>query len=86
MAAAAGAQPSNYDARSVNPPLAARAGLDFALVLDTSGSMGIEGIAHLKAAVDAFVMALVDTGSSVSVTSFSTVSPGLGGVNRLPLP
>lgn len=53
-----------------NPDLPDSCGLDFALVLDKSGSIGDAGIANLKAAADAFTSALKDTGSEVSVTSF----------------
>lgn len=59
-----------------NPPLTAKCGLDFALILDSSGSIGTEGMENLKAASNAFVDSLADTGSQVSVTSFSTQSPG----------
>ena len=54
-----------------------KCGLDFGLVLDSSGSIGSTGIANLKLAANAFVDSLVDTGSKVAVTSFSTESPGL---------
>ena len=59
-------------------------GLDFGLVLDSSGSIGNTGIANLKTAANAFVDSLVDTGSKVAVTSFSTNSPGTGGTNLAP--
>ncbi|MCB0901808.1 MAG: VWA domain-containing protein [Actinobacteria bacterium] len=59
-----------------NPPLNAKCGLNFALILDSSGSIGTEGMENLKDASDAFTEALVDTGSMVSVTSFATQSPG----------
>ncbi|MFE6963866.1 hypothetical protein ACFVAJ_02055 [Agromyces sp. NPDC057679] len=55
---------------SSNPDLPDSCGLDFALVLDKSGSIGDGGIADLKAAADAFTEALKDTGSEVSVTEF----------------
>ncbi len=54
----------------------AKCGLNFALILDSSGSIGTEGMENLKDASDAFTEALVDTGSMVSVTSFATQSPG----------
>ncbi|WP_157372835.1 VWA domain-containing protein [Agromyces sp. Root81] len=63
-AAAADPQPAP------NPPLANSCGLDFALVLDKSGSIGSDGMDDLKDAADAFTSALKDTGSEVSVTSF----------------
>lgn len=53
-----------------NPDLPDSCGLDFALVLDKSGSIGDDGIADLKDAADAFTEALKDTGSEVSVTAF----------------
>ena len=62
---------------AANPPLNAQCGLDFGLVLDSSGSIGDEGIQNLKDASTSFVESLADTGSTVSVTSFSTQSPGL---------
>ena len=58
--------------------------MEFGLVLDSSGSIGDTGIANLKTAANAFVDSLVDTGSKVAVTSFSTTSPGTGGVNLAP--
>ncbi|MFB9309223.1 putative repeat protein (TIGR01451 family) [Agromyces hippuratus] len=57
-------------APATNPDLPNSCGLDFALVLDKSGSIGDDGIADLKDAADAFTDALKDTGSEVSVTSF----------------
>ncbi len=44
-------------------------------VLDSSGSIGGTGIANLKLAANAFTDSLMDTGSKVAVTSFSTSSP-----------
>ena len=67
-----------------NPPLNSQCGLDFGLVLDSSGSIGDAGIQNLVKASNAFVDALVDTGSKVAVTSFSTSSPGSGGTNLAP--
>ncbi|TXH30401.1 MAG: VWA domain-containing protein, partial [Actinobacteria bacterium] len=75
---------SPYAQSNDNPTLASQCGLDFGLVLDSSGSIGNTGIANLKTAANAFVDALVDTGSKVAVTSFSTTSPGSGGVNLAP--
>ncbi|MBK6761959.1 MAG: VWA domain-containing protein [Micrococcales bacterium] len=75
---------SPYNQSTDNPTLASQCGLDFGLVLDSSGSIGNTGIANLKTAANAFVDSLVDTGSKVAVTSFSTTSPGTGGTNLAP--
>ena len=72
-----------YEDSQDNPTLASQCGLDFGLVLDSSGSIGGD-IGNLKLAANAFVDALVDTGSKVAVTSFSTGSPGTGGTNLEP--
>lgn len=69
-----------------NPPLTAKCGLDFALILDSSGSIGDEGMENLKDASNAFTEALVDTGSMVSVTSFATKSPGYINQGTPPIP
>ncbi|WP_152030968.1 VWA domain-containing protein [Agromyces aureus] len=53
-----------------NPDLPNSCGLDFALILDKSGSIGDGGMANLKSAANAFTNALKDTGSQVSVTAF----------------
>ena len=71
-------QISGFATQTANPDLASKCGLNFGLVLDSSGSIGGNGIANLKLAANAFVDSLVDTGSKVSVTSFSTRSPGTG--------
>ena len=81
---AAAATTQDYTPSLPNPQLEAQCGLDFGLVLDSSGSIGNTGIQNLKNATDAFVDALVDTGSTVAVTSFSTSSPGSGGANLTP--
>lgn len=72
----------NYTTSKDNPNLAAKCGLEFGLVLDSSGSIGTTGIANLKTAANAFVDSLVNTGSKVAITSFSASSPGSGGVNK----
>ncbi len=77
-------QIGDYAHSTDNPDLSAKCGLDFALVLDSSGSIGSTGIGNLTKAANAFVEALVDTGSSVSQVSFSTASPGSGGINLAP--
>ncbi|MFB9642918.1 VWA domain-containing protein [Agromyces lapidis] len=66
-----------------NPDLQPSCGIDFALVLDKSGSIGDAGIADLKAAADAFTEALVDTGSQVSVTAFDQDAAVLLGATDL---
>ena len=75
-------QVGDYDLSRDNPTLPARCGLDFGLVLDSSGSIGNgdNGMVALRKATNAFVESLVDTSSKVSVTSFSTVSPGLDNI------
>ncbi len=78
LGGAASATTQDYTPSLPNPELEAQCGLDFGLVLDSSGSIGngANGMQALKAATDGFVTSLVDTGSTVSVTSFATVSPG----------
>lgn len=83
----AGATPGSateYFPSDPNPDLNAQCGLNFGLVLDSSGSIGDTGIQNLKDASTSFVESLADTGSTVSVTSFSTQSPGSGGTNLEP--
>ncbi len=79
------ANPVAYDPSDPNPALSSQCGLDLALILDSSGSIGSTGIANLKLASDAFVDSLADTGSKISVTSFATGSPGDGGTNLAPV-
>ncbi|MFE1318235.1 vWA domain-containing protein [Kitasatospora phosalacinea] len=57
-----------------NPPLPARCGLDVALVLDLSASVGGE-LPFLKAAADRFTDALTGTPSRLAVFSFDQASP-----------
>ncbi|MFF2272498.1 VWA domain-containing protein [Agromyces sp. NPDC058136] len=59
-----------FDPSTPNPDLPNSCGLDFALILDKSASIGSGGMANLKAAANAFTNALKDTGSQVSVTAF----------------
>ncbi|WP_022888259.1 VWA domain-containing protein [Agromyces italicus] len=66
-----------------NPDLQPSCGIDFALVLDKSGSIGGAGIANLKSAANAFTAALVDTGSQVSVTAFDQDAAVLLGATDL---
>lgn len=60
-----------FDPQTDNPTLNPQCGLDIALVLDRSGSIGNTGMGQLKAAADGLVDALVNTGSYVSVASFA---------------
>lgn len=65
-----------------NPPLGAQCGLDVALILDLSASVGSD-LPKLKDAANTFVHSLVGTSSRMSLFSFSTNSPATGasGVN-----
>lgn len=58
----------------VNPPLPASCGMDVALVLDLSASVG-SNLPTLKSAADAFADAFVGTPSRMAVYSFSAQSP-----------
>ena len=62
LGGAASATTQDYTPSDPNPTLAAQCGLDFGLVLDSSGSIGNTGIQNLKTATNAFVDARVDTG------------------------
>ena len=59
-----------------NPAVPNKCGLNVALILDLSGSVGAQ-IGALRAAGDAFVNSLVGTPSRMSVFSFSWGSPAL---------
>ncbi|MEI2621453.1 MAG: hypothetical protein V9G09_12015 [Candidatus Nanopelagicales bacterium] len=60
-----------FDPSTPNPGLPGKCGLSFGLVLDSSGSIGQDpGMKNLISASNAFVDSLVDTGSTVAVTSF----------------
>ncbi|MBN0039096.1 VWA domain-containing protein [Cellulosimicrobium cellulans] len=63
-----------------NPPLPGRCGLDVALLLDLSGSVGAN-LPDLKASADTFVDALTGTPSRMSLFTFSRVSPADGSAN-----
>jgi hypothetical protein len=58
----------------VNPPLPASCGMDVALVLDLSASVG-SNLPALKSSADAFADAFVGTPSRMAVYSFSAGSP-----------
>ena len=63
--------------QTLNPNLPASAcGLDFALVLDRSGSVSATTV---KTAAKAFLTELADTGSTVSLTSFASTASQDGG-------
>ncbi|MGW3267748.1 vWA domain-containing protein [Streptomyces sp. NPDC001056] len=65
-----------------NPPLPATCGLDVALVLDLSASVGSQ-LPALKAAADAFTDALTGTPSRLALFSFDQESPSTSvGVNH----
>ena len=58
-----------------NPDLGQACGLDFALVIDRSGSVAGAGASlTVRNAAKAFLGALVDTGSRVSLTSFAATA------------
>ncbi|MFI2104219.1 hypothetical protein ACH436_13065 [Isoptericola sp. NPDC019693] len=65
----------------VNPPLPQGCGLDVALVLDLSGSVG-GNLPDLKESADTFVDALTGTPSRMSLFTFSRVSPADGTANH----
>ncbi|WP_428347972.1 beta strand repeat-containing protein [Nocardioides sp.] len=64
-----------------NNALPQQCGIDVALILDLSTSMGAAGIAAQRAAADSFVDALVGTPSRAAIFSFSNWSPGANGAN-----
>lgn len=66
-----------------NPTLSAQCGLDVALILDLSGSVGTD-LPNLKAAADTFVNSLVGTPSRMSLFSFSWESPASGATQNYP--
>ncbi|MFI1308604.1 vWA domain-containing protein, partial [Streptomyces albidoflavus] len=65
----------------VNPQLRAACGLDVALVLDLSASVG-SALPQLKAAADQFTDALAGTPSRLSLFSFDRNSPSTGTENH----
>lgn len=66
-----------------NPPLSETCGLDVALLLDLSRSVG-SSLPALKAASDGFVDSLVGTPSRVALFSFSATSPSAGSTGNVP--
>ncbi|WP_137845653.1 LPXTG cell wall anchor domain-containing protein [Microbacterium sp. 2FI] len=67
----------------VNPTLTPSCGLDVALILDISGSVGT-ALPDLKDAADTFVDSLAGTPSRMSLFSFSWETPGSGGATNYP--
>ncbi|MGW9674887.1 hypothetical protein ACWGUN_17240 [Streptomyces koyangensis] len=65
----------------VNPPLSAACGIDVALVLDLSASVG-SALPQLKAAADQFTNTLAGTPSRISLFSFDRNSPSTGTENH----
>ncbi len=63
-----------------NPEFAAQCGVDVALVLDLSASLGSQ-VTNLKAATDSIADALVGTPSRMAVFSFDGTSPATNGGN-----
>lgn len=66
-----------------NPTLPQTCGLDVALVMDISGSVG-DSITQLKGAGDTLIDSLVGTDSRVALFSFSNTSPGSGATQNYP--
>jgi hypothetical protein len=66
-----------------NPAFPAKCGLDVALILDLSGSVGAD-LPNLKSAANGFVDALVGTPSRVAAFSFSYTSPASGAGTNYP--
>ncbi|HYN29713.1 MAG TPA: VWA domain-containing protein [Dermatophilaceae bacterium] len=67
----------------VNPTPPAQCGLDVALLLDLSGSVGA-AVPNLRAAANTLVNSLVGTPSRMSLYSFSTVSPAVNATQNYP--
>ncbi|PJJ56830.1 hypothetical protein CLV56_1043 [Mumia flava] len=66
-----------------NPPPLQQCGINVALVLDLSGSVG-SSVGALKGAADTFTDALVGTPSQMSLFSFSTLSPAVNATQNYP--
>ncbi|UPL15697.1 DUF11 domain-containing protein [Microbacterium galbinum] len=77
-----------FNQSRVNPALPlGQCGLNVAIVADTSGSLGDAGIASLKETMGEFVDAFRGSPTTMSLFSFSQVSPGNGATNNpTPLP
>lgn len=71
----------------VNPDLSPQCGLRVAVVADTSGSLGVDGMAAVKETLGTFVDAFRGTPTVMSLFSFSNESPGsLASNHPTPLP
>ena len=68
-----------------NPTFPAQCGIDVALILDLSGSVG-PSLADLKTAANGFVDALTGTPSNVGLFTFSSAAPAAGNPNLLTTP
>ena len=66
-----------------NPALPPACGLDVALILDLSGSVGTD-LPNLKSAANTFVDSLVGTPSRMAIFSFSADSPATGATQNFP--
>ncbi|MFS3128319.1 hypothetical protein ACLM5J_07925 [Nocardioides sp. Bht2] len=69
----------------INPTLTDSCGLDVALVMDFSASVG-SALPNLKGAADTFIDALVGTPSRVALFSFDAASPNSGADANYPQP
>ena len=65
-----------------NPEMIGGCPIDIALIADTSGSLGADGIASLKNTMSAFVDAFRGTNARMALFSFSNLSPGNGATNH----
>ncbi|WP_431075341.1 VWA domain-containing protein [Microbacterium phyllosphaerae] len=65
-----------------NPVFPASCDIDIALIGDTSASLGLDGIAEMKATMTAFVDAFRGTQTRMAAFSFSTDTPGLQASNH----
>lgn len=63
-----------------NPPVSQQCGLDYAVLMDLSGSIGTQ-LPKAKAALHSFVDALAGTPSRVALFSFDLTSPAENGAN-----
>ncbi len=68
-----------FNASTDNPVLASQCGLDFGLVLDSSGSIGDDGNRKPEAGAERVRRLAGRYRVKVAVTSFSTTSPGSAG-------
>ena len=71
-----------WSASRSNNTFPQQCGLDIALVVDTSASLGPVGMTAMKGVMSDFVDAFAGTPTSMSLFSFSNVSPGAGASNH----